>query len=236
MKGKWAIFDLDGTLLDYEGISAKAFDTVLSRLGRSFSPELHAAIIGSHHSFWSNHIVESLGIADQLTPNELVLSYHEAVESLFPVMPLMPGAEQLLRALKASRIPVAIATSSASHVVPKKLKYHPILSECVDVVVTGDDPLIVNGKPSPDIFLLAAKRLGCPDSDLHHCVVFEDSPFGVLGGIRAGMHTIALPDTRFLAPDAIARHSEIFNHPKVTVVTSLAEIDCASLFPCSCNK
>lgn len=227
---KYAIFDLDGTLLDYEGVSGEAFDIILKRFGKRFSPSLHSAILGSHHSFWSKHVLQETETDQHMTPDELVHAYHEVVESLFSTMPLMPGAKRLLRTLKSINVPIAIATSSASHVVPKKIAFHPIFAECVDVIVTGDDPLVKNGKPSPDIFILAAERLGCNANELSKCVVFEDSPFGVLGGIRAGMRTVAIPDTRFLTEDAIAKHADIFTHPNVLRVASLGDVDCHALF------
>ena len=55
-------------------------------------------------------------------------------------------------------------------------------------IITGDD--VVNGKPAPDIFLKAAELAGVPPS---HCIVFEDSPFGVKGGLAGGMQVVAMP-------------------------------------------
>jgi len=127
----------------------------------------------------------------------------------------MPGAHELLRKLKIAQIPIAIATSSVSHTVPLKLVHHPVFAECVDLIVTGDDPEIGNGKPSPDIFLLAAKRLGLHANE---CVVFEDSPSGVQAGVSAGMSTIAIPDYRYLG-EAVGDH--VFTHDSVTVIDSL---------------
>ena len=55
-------------------------------------------------------------------------------------------------------------------------------------IITGDD--VIHGKPAPDIFLKAAELAGVPPS---HCIVFEDSPFGVKGGLDGGMNVVALP-------------------------------------------
>ena len=87
---------------------------------------------------------------------------------------------------------------------------------------------VENGKPSPDIFQIAAKRLGCREIDFHKCVVFEDAPSGVLGGIRAGMRVVAIPDNRYLSLD---RRGDFFDHPNVTVVSSLEQVDIDKLFP-----
>jgi pseudouridine-5'-monophosphatase len=76
------------------------------------------------------------------------------------------------------------------------------------VVVCGDDPQVRAPKPAPDIFLVAARRLGVPND---HCVVVEDSPNGVLAAKRAGMQVIALPDPRLdlelvSQAEVVARH------------------------------
>ena len=83
--------------------------------------------------------------------------------------------------------------------------------------------LVLRWKPDPDIFVLAAKRLD-------QCVVFEDAPAGVLGGIRAGMHVIAIPDFRFLSKRVFDDHSETFQHKSVTVLDSLEKFNCDSIF------
>lgn len=224
----YAIFDLDGTLIDFEGISGEALRTVTKRGGavREFSTKLHSSILGTPAAYWSKRLVEELEIP-HLTPLQLIDEYHSELFKLFPRLTLMPGAANLLRSLRDRNIPVAIATSSASHSVPKKLVNHPIISECTTVIVTGDDPLVRNGKPSPDIFQLAAKRLGCPEIDFSKCIVFEDAPSGVLGGIRAGMRVIAIPDNRYLSRE---NRGEIFDHPNVTVVSSLEHVDVDVIF------
>ena len=224
---KYAIFDLDGTLLDYEGASFEAMDTVLFKHGRKFTSSLHSSIIGTKDLDWSRKLIDLLQIGDQITPPEFITQYHEEIERLIPSMQLMPGAANLLQQLHKSGIPIAIATSSSSTVVPKKLAFHPIVGQTVSVIVTGDDPHLKRGKPAPDIFLLAAERLGVPSDELHECTVFEDSPFGVAGGISAGMQTVALPDMRFLTnKDGFREASMIFNsldefltHPHMSEAT-----------------
>jgi pseudouridine-5'-monophosphatase len=223
-----AIFDLDGTLLDFEGISSQALSTVLGRQKKVFTRDMHASILGTPASFWSKKLVDDLDITG-ITPEQLVIEYHEEVTLLFPRMQMMPGAEVLLKTLKRLNIPIAIATSSASHTVPLKIKHHPVIQECVSVIVTGDDPELERGKPNPDIFLLAAKRLGFLDSA--SCVVFEDAPSGVTAGIRAGMRTVAIPDSRYLSQETIEKfHKDIDMHSLVIVVPSLEQVDVPSLF------
>jgi HAD superfamily hydrolase (TIGR01509 family) len=217
-----AIFDLDGTLLDYEQESHEAIKSVCEKYGgKNFTLAIHASIIGTKNEFWSRKLVTELGMTDLLTPEQLVHEYHELMEEACGRMKLLPGAENLLRELKSRKIPIAIATSSTRKMVDKKLSHHPVFAECVDVIVTGDDPAVVNGKPAPDIFLEAARRLGSTDH-FKRIVVFEDSPHGVLGGHRAGMQTVAIPDSRFY-PFMSEQNRGIFEKNSSLVLKSLDE-------------
>jgi len=111
------------------------------------------------------------------------------------------GAKALVSAiisfseLSGSKIPMAIATSSRRKGVEKKRERHErTLFEYIDAIVTGDDPAVINGKPAPDIYLEAARRLGV---DPTKCLVFEDALSGVKSGKAAGCQVIAVPDPRF---------------------------------------
>ena len=92
----------------------------------------------------------------------------------------MPGAERLIRHLKKHNVPIALATSSSSSSFALKTQRHRKLFELFDARVLGDDPSIKRGKPNPDIFLEAARRIGASASDPAKCLVFEDAPVGVL--------------------------------------------------------
>ena len=220
----YAIFDLDGTLLDYERESHEAIKTVCEKYsGGKFTIELHASIIGTKNEFWSRKIISELQMTDKVTPDEFVHEYHVLMEAACDRMQLLPGAENLLRKLKKQNIPIAIATSSTRSMVEKKLSFHSVFSECVNVIVTGDDPAVKNGKPAPDIFLETARRLvGGLSNDMKRFVVFEDSPHGILGGFRAGMQTVAIPDAQFL-PFMSPENRAIFDKHADCVLTCLDE-------------
>jgi pseudouridine-5'-monophosphatase len=103
----------------------------------------------------------------------------------------MPGAEELIRHLKAHNIPIAVGTSSSRQSFGQKTTLHRDWFALFDFIVTADDPEVGAAKPAPDIFLTAARRLGVAPED---CLVFEDSPFGVTAAKAAGMTAIAIPD------------------------------------------
>ncbi|PBP41201.1 HAD family hydrolase, partial [Pseudomonas syringae] len=87
---------------------------------------------------------------------------------------------------------IAVGTSSSVHYFEAKTTLHRAWFELFDTVVTADDPEVGAAKPAPDIFLVAARRLGVSPAD---CLVFEDSPFGVTAAKAAGMYAVAVPDS-----------------------------------------
>lgn len=104
-----------------------------------------------------------------------------------------PGATELVKALQSARIPLGIATSSRAASVEKKRLNHEEMFASIQVIVTGDDDNVKDGKPAPDIYLEASKRLGVYPSE---CLVFEDALLGAQSGKSAGCRVIAVPDPR----------------------------------------
>jgi pseudouridine 5'-phosphatase len=90
-----------------------------------------------------------------------------------------------------------VATSSSKAAVAVKRSHHEELFSYFQVIVCGDDDDVKRGKPAPDIFLTAARRLLGDDFDAAQCIVFEDSMLGVQAGRAAGMKVMALPDARY---------------------------------------
>ncbi len=98
----------------------------------------------------------------------------------------------MVRELKERGVPIAVASSSFKDAFELKIKNNKELFELFDVIVLGDDPLVKNGKPAPDIFLEAARRLGF-DASLKG-IVFEDAISGVQAGIAGGFRVVWIPD------------------------------------------
>ena len=103
-------------------------------------------------------------------------------------------------------IALAIATSSRSAGVQKKRIKHEEMFKNFDHIVTGDDENVRNGKPAPDIFLEAARRLNVHPSE---CIVFEDSLQGALSGKAAGCVVIAVPDKRMETEDFLQNSDHV---------------------------
>ena len=121
----------------------------------------------------------------------------------FPRASAMAGAERLVRHLSAKGVPIAVGTSSSRHYFDLKISRHREWFALFDAIVTANDPQVGAAKPAPDIFLVAAERLGIAPVD---CLVFEDSPFGVTAAKAAGMFAVAVPDPAM--PDAKFTHAD----------------------------
>lgn len=152
------------------------------------------------------------------TPQELLIQWeHSLQEYCMKEVEACPGAFQLVKYLASIPIPMAIATSSRSTSVMCKRTRHESLFANIPVIVTGDDPELKHGKPAPDIYQLAAKRLGV---DPKECIVFEDALSGVRSGKAAGCTVVAIPNVHC---QYTSEERNIFHQEADIVLTSLCD-------------
>lgn len=185
------LFDLDGLLLDTEPLHGKAWQQAARRFGLDLSERELLQLRGRRRLDCAEQVREWIDAAALAVPSvEALLAVRQPIaEALMLQAPPMDGARSLLERCAALRIPMALATSSSSAAVAHKSTPHPWL-ELITVRVHGDDPALRAGKPEPDVFLLAAERLGvAPEC----CWAFEDSPAGATAAARAGcrVHVVA---------------------------------------------
>ena len=187
---KAVIFDMDGLLLDTEGVYTEVTNLIAKRYGKSFDWALKQNTIGRGARDFSEYVINALELP--LSVDEFLEVRQPMLDERFPLALPMPGAEALVRHLAASGIPIAVGTSSSIHYFHAKTERHQAWFELFETVVTADHPEVGAAKPAPDIFLVAASKLGVDPAD---CLVFEDSPFGVTAAKAAGMYAVAVPDS-----------------------------------------
>lgn len=181
------VFDLDGLMIDSEPLARKAWEKVLQDFGCLLDDETFVQMIGLRLED-SSRLVKH---AFKLEISETELATREMrymVRLMSQGIPTMPGLWQLLEQIERRQLPWAIATSSRRSYALNVLNQLDILDRC-RALACGDE--VDRGKPSPDIYLLAAERLGIQPPA---CLALEDSTAGVLAASGAGMRTVAVPN------------------------------------------
>lgn len=185
------LFDLDGLLLDTEPLHAQAWREAAGHFCLTLSEGDLLQLRGRRRVDCVAQVQEWIeGRTGLSAPSdEALLAVHQPIaRRLMPSALPMEGARWLVASCQRLGVPMALVTSSTSEAVAFKCAPHPWLS-AIALRVMGDDPELAEGKPSPDPFLLAARRLGVAPSE---CWAFEDSPAGARSAVRAGCHVHVL--------------------------------------------
>lgn len=180
------IFDCDGTLVDSMPAHFDAWCEALAVFGAGgiFQEDVFFAMGGRPTRDIVVDLNSEYGLS--LDPGEVALAKREAFLKKLDQVVFIDEVADYARSLKG-KVPMAVASGGSRHVVEKTLKLLDC-SDWFDEVVTADD--VKNGKPDPEIFLTAAKRLGV---DPTRCLVLEDAPPGVIAAQAAGMEVITIP-------------------------------------------
>ena len=188
--GKFAgyIFDLDGTLIDSMPAHYRAWDAALHRFG--LAETLDQDLFYSMGGIPSVRVAELFGQHYGLTlDTEEVMEVKERIykEGLGEVTIIEPVADFARR--MAARHPLAIVTGGTPDVALPGIQAVG-LDHLFKIVITPLDVPVGRGKPAPDMFLLAATRMGVPAAE---CLVFEDAEPGIQGAEAAGMKVVRVP-------------------------------------------
>lgn len=178
------LFDLDGLLLDTEPLHAQAWQAAAAHFGLELAAGRLLALRGRRRLECAQQVIAWMLEAGVAAPTvEGLLAVRQPIaDALMPTAQPMPGAPQLVETLAQTGVPMALVTSSSRAAVALKATPHPWL-EAISSRVHGDDPELGAGKPEPDPYLLAARRLGVAAQD---CWAFEDSPAGARSASDAG--------------------------------------------------
>lgn len=204
--------------IDTETLYEKAINSVTKRYGHEYPFEVKSKFsymieFVIHFVMVFFHIVKTMGrigpegsqiIIDELELPLTVDEYSRLVDEEYrkvftEFVPLMPGAERLIRHLHHHGIPIAVATSSKAFAFDLKTKHHPELFQLFHhILIASNDPEIVRGKPDPQTFLVCARRFQPPvsESQMSNVLVFEDSVAGIQAANAAGMQSVWVPDPR----------------------------------------
>jgi pseudouridine 5'-phosphatase len=183
------LFDMDGVLLDTEPLYTLAYNNIVRPYGKTYGWDVKVNMVGFTKMDGARLLIELMQLP--ISIDELLVLQDIEFKKVFPGVKAFKGARELVTALSDNHIPIALATSSNAEYMEIKSKTHKDWFRRFSAIVTGDHPKVKNGKPAPDIFLVAANRLkAAPES----CLVFEDAPSGVKAAIAAGMSVIAIRD------------------------------------------
>ncbi|KAB8190704.1 HAD-IA family hydrolase [Nonomuraea phyllanthi] len=190
------MFDLDGVLVDSEPVWEEVRRAFVAEHGGTWQPDTQSRLMGMSTAEWASYL-HSLGVS--LPPAEIARGVVERMAARYrDEVPLMPGAVEVVRRLYGT-VTLGLASSSPRTLIDVALDAAR-LKECFAATVSTEE--VERGKPAPDGYLEAARRLGV---DPRECVAVEDSSNGLRSAHAAGLRVIAVPHPRYPpAPDALA--------------------------------
>jgi beta-phosphoglucomutase-like phosphatase (HAD superfamily) len=205
------LFDLDGVIVDSEPWWHAVRVEWAAARGLTWTEDDNRACMGRNSRDWARIMQERLRLDLTIPQIERVIMDALVEKYAHEPAPRVPGAVEAVARIAAS-FPSAIASSAHPAVIRAALRSVG-LAECFRVIVSADD--VPAGKPAPDVYLEAARRLGVPPA---RCLVVEDSLNGVLAGRAAGMTVVLVPNPSFLPGEGTAEAADF-------VIARLADLD-----------
>jgi HAD superfamily hydrolase (TIGR01509 family) len=203
------VFDLDGVLLDSERLWDRARRDVVAQRGGRWRDDATAAMQGMSSPEWSGYLRDCLAV--DLEPARIAaLVVADLLRQYRRGLPLLPGAAEAVRLL-ASRWPLGLASSANREVIDAVLEL-ACWQESFQVTVSSEE--VARGKPAPDVYLEAARRLGLPPTA---CAAVEDSANGIRSAVAAGLHVVAIPNRDYPPPRGVLDTAE-------AVLATLADV------------
>jgi HAD superfamily hydrolase (TIGR01509 family) len=200
------VFDLDGVLIQSEEVWDEVREAFVRERGGRYDAEIQRAMMGMSSTEWSRYLHETAGVADEpdAINAEVVRRMLAAYEAH---LPLIDGATDAVRRL-ASAFTLGVASSSNRPLIEAVLERAGIAS-LFDVVVSSEE--VARGKPAPDVYLEAMRRLGTEPAST---AAIEDSSNGIRAAHAAGMRVLAIPNAQYPpAADALALAHAVLRSP-----------------------
>ena len=191
------VFDLDGVILQTEEVWDEVRGSYVVEQGGRYDDEAQRAMMGMSAPEWSRYLHEELGVPG--APEQISADIVRLMEARYrDELPLIAGAGEAVERL-AGRWPLGLASSSNRPLIDAALELSG-LDRFFTATVSSEE--VARGKPAPDVYLEAARRLGV---DPERCVAVEYSHSGIRSAKSAGMRVIAIPNRSFPPdPDALA--------------------------------
>jgi HAD superfamily hydrolase (TIGR01509 family) len=187
------VFDLDGVIVDSEQVWDEVREDYVRETGGTYTDESARDMMGMSSPEWSRYMAEVLRVPG--TPEEINAAIVERMLARYgEAPPLLPGAVEAVRRIGAW-VPLAIASSSNRELIDVVLRASGLAA---DFGVTVSSEEVPRGKPSPDVYLEAARRLGV---DPARCGAVEDSHNGIRSAKAAGMVVVAVPNPHYPPDD-----------------------------------
>jgi HAD superfamily hydrolase (TIGR01509 family) len=198
------VFDMDGVLIDSEPVWERVRRKLVAERGGRWPDDAQDRMMGMSTAEWSAYISEDFGL--RLSPRQVADLVIGAMAAEYEIhLPLLPGALDAVRALSA-QWPLAVASSAPKSLIEAVLDAAALRS-AFRAAVSSEE--VERGKPAPDVYQEAAKRLGIPADA---CAAVEDSSNGLRSAAAAGLTVIAVPRPEYPPdPDAVAGARIVLN-------------------------
>ena len=204
------VFDMDGVLVDTEHLWDEVREELTDEWGGRYTPEAQQAMMGMSPREWSRYLHEVVGLREQ--PEAINGEVVRRMLARYEVdLPVVPGAVDAVRRLADAGFRLALASSSNRELIDNVLRRIE-LSALFEVTVSSEE--VERGKPAPDVYLEAARRLGV---EPRRCVAVEDSASGIRSAHAAGMRVIAYPNRHYPPADDVLAQAD-------STVTSVADV------------
>ena len=179
------VFDLDGVLIDSEPVWEEVRRVVVAEGGGRWMPDTQRRLMGMGTAEWARYLSSDLGV--RLAPEEVARTVVGRMEAAYRrELPLLPGAAEAVRRI-GGRWRLGLASSSPPEIIRLALELAG-LTDAFAATASSDEA--ARGKPAPDVYLLAAKRLG---ADPTRSIAVEDSSNGLRSAAAAGFRVVAIP-------------------------------------------
>jgi len=210
------VFDLDGVLLDSEHVWDEVREQLAKERGGRWHDRAQRDMMGMSSLEWSRYMHETIGLVE--SPDEINREVVRRLEAIYREhLPVVPGAREAVERLGA-RWPLGLASSSNRELIELALELLGVRG-LFQATVSSEE--VARGKPAPDVYLEAARRLGL---DPTRSGAVEDSHNGILSAKAAGMRVLAIPNKRFPPGEDTLAQADV-------VLDSLTELTAKAVEP-----